>query len=221
MVKYAGFAPRRAMVVPGYTRAVGFYGFGGLGMELKFHDVDLDDASVAGGGTVTDSINKIAQGTTEITRLGRKCTVKNIAWRWELTLAEQDAVATPETGDTVRLIMYIDRQCNGATAAVTDILESADHLAYNNLVNKGRFKTLYDKTININFLTMASDGAGLVSQGSVTRVGAFYKSCNLPIEFDSTAGAITEIRSNNIGVLAISRAGLVAMTSKIRLRFVG
>ncbi len=46
--------------------------------ELKFHDVDLDDALVSATGTVTPSINLIAQDVLENTRVGRKCTLKNI-----------------------------------------------------------------------------------------------------------------------------------------------
>ena len=48
---------------------------------------------------------------------------------------------------------------------------------------------------------------------------SFYKTCNMPIEYDSTTGAITEIRSNNIGVLLLSRNGVCTFGSKFRVRF--
>ncbi len=188
-------------------------------VEMKFHDVDLDDAVVATGGTVTASVNLIPQGVTEKTRIGRKCNITRINWRWNITLPETDAVATASPGDVIRMIMYLDKQANGATAAVTDILESASYLSYNNLVNKGRFQTLMDRKVTINYLSLASDGAGVVSSASVTKTGRFHKKCNIPIEFNAGTGAITEIRSNNIGVLLISVANQLAFTSKIRLRF--
>ena len=50
----------------------------------------------------------------------------------------------------VRIIVYLDRQCNGAAAGVTDLLESASYLSFRNLANQSRFKFLYDKTIPIN-----------------------------------------------------------------------
>ncbi len=215
----------RGLVYPaqrGFVRRAGYYGrYNQPGGESKFHDVDLDDALIANSGTVTPSINLIPQGVTEITRIGRKCTVTHINWRWKCTLAEFDATATPASGDIARLIMYIDKQANGATAAVTDILESANFLSYNNLANSQRFTTLMDKKVTLNYACMASDGAGLVSGADVLRFGKFHKRCNIPLEFNSTTGAIGEIRSNNIGVLLISTNSLMVFVSKIRLRFEG
>ncbi len=190
-----------------------------LGGELKFHDVDLDDAAVATAGTITPTINIIPQGVEEDGRVGRKCTITHINWRYNVSLLEQDAGATPRNGDTVRVIMFLDKQANGATAAVTDILESADWQSFNNLSNSGRFRTLHDKTYDLNYLTLASDAAGVVSSAEVNIEDAFYKKCSIPIEFSAATGAITEIRSNNIGVLLISRSGAGGFVSKIRLRF--
>ncbi len=212
----------RRQFIAGRDRTAGFYGryaYGGRGGELKFFDLDLDDAVVATGGSVTDSINKIAQGITEKTRVGRKCVITNIAWRYNFTLPEQDAVADPASGDVLRMILYKDKQCNGATAAVTGLLESADYQAFNNLANSGRFVVLMDRTVSLNYATLGSDGAGVVSSASVIRHGAFYKKCSVPVEFDAAAGAITEIRSNNFGVLLISKNGICGFVSKIRLRF--
>ncbi len=203
----------------GYDRTVGYYG--AAQKELKFHDVDLDDATVATGGTVTASVNLIPQGVTEVQRIGRKCTIRSIGWRYQMTIPERDAAAQPGQGDVLRMIMYQDKQTNGATAAVTDILEAADYQSFNNLVNKGRFRTLLDKTLTLNYSGLASDGAGVVSQALMFKSGTFFKSCNIPIEFDSTTGAITEIRSNNIGVLLLSGSGVAGFSSKIRLRFEG
>ena len=211
----------RPFVTAGYTRTGGFYGrySGTAPGELKFHDVDLDDVTTSSSGLVTDSINKIAQGVTESTRVGRKCTLKRIGWKYEVKLDERDGVANPPNGDVVRIIMFLDKQCNGATAAVTDLLESADYQSFNNLANSGRFRVLMDKVVTINYRNLASDGAGIVSSTEVMQSGSFYKRCNIPLEFSATTGAITEIRSNNIGVLIISRGSSAGFASKIRLRF--
>ncbi len=216
----------RKWVIPtggrGYARTSGFYGrFRGRrstytnGGELKFFDLDLDDATVANGGTITDSINKIAQGTTESTRIGRKCTIRSIGWRFEVTLPIDTTVGL---ADVVRVIMYLDKQCNGATATVTDILESANFQSFNNLANKSRFRTLMDRTYAINVSAAAGNGTSNDAADSVIE-DSFFKKCNLALEFDATAGAITEIRSNNIGVLLIARTGAAGFSSKIRLRF--
>ncbi len=185
-------------------------------IELKFFDLDLDDALIASGGTITDSINKIPQGVTEITRVGRKCTIRQINWRFDLQLPTQTGASAGT--DTVRVLMYLDKQANGATAAITDILESADFQSFNNLSNKRRFRTLMDRTYAINAEAGGGDGTN-EDYAANTLTDSFYKKVNITIEFNSTAGAITEISSNNIGVLLISRSGLVAFSSKIRLRF--
>ncbi len=204
------------IVQAGFTRSAGFFGRFGQGGELKFHDVDLDDATVAAGAVVTDSINKIAQGVTEVQRVGRKCTIRSINWRFTLLLAP--ATASANTSDTLRILMYLDKQANGATAANTDVLESASYLSFNNLANKGRFRTLMDRTYNIASAAGGGDGT-TEDYGPKDISDTFFKKVNIPIEFSAATGAITEIRSNNIGVILLSRAGVIGFASKIRLRF--
>ncbi len=211
---------KRRRYVPGRDRVGGYYGrFSGVGAELKFHDVTADDALVAAGGGITQSLNLIAQGITESTRVGRKCTIKSIFWRAQFDLPSQDAQATPNNGDTVRIIIYLDKQANGATAAITDILETNDWKSFKNLANQQRFVYLMDRMVTVNYSTLASDGAGVVSQSAVMRDFTWYKKCNIPIEFSSTTGVIGEIRSNNLGMLVISATATLGMSSKFRLRF--
>ncbi len=184
-------------------------------MELKFFDLEINDATVDAGGTITDSIHKIAQGITEKTRIGRKLTIKSINWRFNVGLPPGTSTST--TNDTVRVIMYLDKQCNGAAAAVTDIIETADYQSFNNLANKSRFTTLMDRTYTLN--AQLSGNGTTVDSAEVVENDAFYKKCTIPIEFNAADGLISEIRSNNIGVLIISEGGLATFGSKIRVRF--
>lgn len=206
---------------PGSARVSGYYGrFSGANPELKFHDIDVDDAVIATGGTIqnTGSINLIAQGTTESTRIGRNCVVKQISWRYRVSLPLGTAEAN--TSDTVRLILYQDLQANGAAATVANILEDADFQSYNNLANSKRFKILMDR-VHVISAPVAGGNGTAIETGLGQLSGSFYKKCNIVLEFDSTAGAITEIKSNNLGVLFISSGGLAGVDSKVRLRFIG
>ncbi len=209
----------------GKDRTGGYYGRfahnGSAGAELKFHDVDLDDALIATPSALTASINLIPQGVTEKTRVGRKCVIRAINWHYQLSLAEQVDKTSPSSGDTVRVILYQDKQCNGATATATGLMETDDWQSFRNLANSGRFKILMDRTHNINFMTLTStQNADTFDQANVLRDYSFYKKCAIPIEFDATTGAITEIRSNNIGVLLMAPGGAsVGFESKFRLRF--
>ncbi len=184
-------------------------------IEKKFHDLDIDDASIAANWTVQAGINLIPQGVTEITRVGRKATIKDINWRFTITWAGGNVI----TATTVRVLMVLDKQCNGALPSATDILETDDFQSFNNLANKSRFRTLMDRTYDINPAGAAGDGTA--NDGGENKTSdSFFKKCSIPIEFDSTAGAITEIRSNNIVVLLASEvANLAVFSSKIRLRF--
>ncbi len=204
---YAPYAP------PAYTRRTSFPG------ELKFHDVELDDAVVAAGGNVTATINVIPQGVTEIQRIGRKCTIRSIHWKYRVDLPEVGPVASPNTIDEVRVILYLDKQCNGATAAALDLLETATLRSFRNLANSGRFVFLMDKVHTLNWTTLASDAAGAYRQAEVVREYSFNKKCEIPIEFNAAAGTIDEIRSNNLGVLLVGVNGAAGFLSSIRLRF--
>ncbi len=206
----------------GRDRVGGFYGRFANGGELKFHDIDVDDAVVSAAGTIqnTGSINLIPQNTTEITRIGRKCTIRKIQWRYQINLPEVVDAATPGGGDTCRVILYKDKQCNGATATVTGILESADYHSFYNLGNSGRFTIYMDRYHTLNYRTLtAAQNADTFEHSNVFLQGRFSKSVTCPLEFDSTAGALTEIRSNNLGVLLISSTGVCAFNSSFRLRF--
>lgn len=208
-------------VVPGKTRVGGYYGRFGKSGELKFHDVDVTNASVANTGNIMNmgTINVIPQGVTESERVGRKCTIKTIQYRSDLKLPERDEQTTPPGGDIVRVIVYLDKQANGAAAAVTDILETADYNSYMNLSNSGRFVIMHDKFIPINYMALAGQAAGDSASSETLKQFSFYKRCNIPIEFSGTTGAIGEIRSNNLGILLISEAGNLSMDGKVRLRF--
>ncbi len=185
--------------------------------ELKFHDFDFDDAIIAVGGTVEPSINIIPQGVLENNRIGRKCTIKKIFWKYETQMPATVNMATAT--DVVRIILYLDKQANGATAAVLDILETANYQSFRNLSNVGRFQVLMDKTVMVT----GWGGSNASSEETAPQFKQFKysKSCNIPLEYDNSVstGALTSIRSNNIGALLISRGGVVGFRSKFRLRF--
>ncbi len=206
------------IVVPGFTRDVGFFGRFKPGGELKFHDIAVIDGVIAIAGSIdTPSLVEIPQGTGEIQRIGRKCTIRGINFRFQMNLNLLTDSAVPQ-GDTVRIIIYLDKQCNGATAVVTDILETASYDSFNNLANKSRFRTLMDRTYSLNVL--AATGADATAEWYGETINdTFFKKVNIPIEYDSTTGGITEIRSNNISMLMISQYARTAFDGNFRLRF--
>ncbi len=185
--------------------------------ELKFFDLDIDDATIAVGGNIAQaSCNLIVQGVDENERIGRKCLVKQINWRFHISLQAQTLKTL--TSDIVRVILYLDKQANGATAAVTDIVESSDYQTFNNLANKSRFRTLMDRTYTI--VSHAGAGDGTTNDfGEDVLTDTLFKKCNISLEFSAGTADILNVRSNNIGVLLLSQSGLAEFNSKMRLRF--
>ncbi len=223
---YGPFRPPRRKVrkkfIPGMSRTGGFYGRYRRFGEMKFFDTNVAVSPVTTAGTVEDSLNHIPQGTTESERLGRKCTIKHIGVRFQLTLAETDAVTTPPPADLVRCILFWDKQANGATAIVADLLENAGVDSFRNLANSQRFIFLYDKVHEMNYKNLTSDAANAYGTTQLKKYLTIYKRCNIPIEFDNSAttGAMGTIRSNNLGWLIMSEtASATSMDGTFRIRF--
>lgn len=206
----------------GFLRAGGYYGAGST--ELKFFDLEINDTSISTVGTLFDSVNKVVQGTGESQRTGRKMTIKKINWHYNIVLPEINNAPSPASGSAVRVILYLDKQANGATAAPADILEdggvAVNYQSFNKLSNKNRFRILMDRMHDINYAGLGADAANNFEQAHVSQSYSLYKDCNIPVEYSGVTGVITEIRSNNVGVLLIAENGTtVNFDSKMRLRF--
>ncbi len=193
--------------------------------ELKFFDTQKAATTVAQTGTVLDdSLNHIAQGVTENERVGRKCTVRSIHLHG--TYQNSNVTSVNDTKNGVRIIVYLDKQANGATVAVSDILEDITatngYNSFRNLANSGRFRILFDKRFPIHYPAVAQTAAGTFSTYLSMRNWSFHKTgLSIPLEFNGATGAIGEIRSNNIGIVGISvdSDGLPLVNYTCRLRY--
>lgn len=200
----------------GRTRTVGYYGrYRGKDKEYKFHDLDMD-VTVTTSGLFTQ-LNLIAQGVTESTRVGRKAFIKSISIRGTVSLAVTSDPAN--SSNTLRCIVFLDKQCNGVAATALQLLQTNDYQSFRNLVNSGRFRVFMDKTIPMQSFAGAWDGTN-DNFGEVEKLFTFNKTCNIPIEYDGVTGAITEIATNNIQVMWIASAAINSLVrSKVRIRF--
>jgi len=199
--------------------------YGGPGVtrpEKKFLDNDLIDAIISSASAgVIASLNVLPQGIGAQERIGRKVTITKLKIRYRLFLNTQQNATTLASDDTVRVIIYIDKQANGATALGSDILrDNTDYHSYRLLSNVGRFVILQDRTDTLHFSSTGYDTVSTqFNQAGGNLYFKFNKTMNLPIEFSGVTGAITEIQSNNIGMLLISSNGLAGMNGKSRIRY--
>lgn len=202
-----GWGNKRAkvMVVPGFTRTGGPYKRALMGrpggitlggtIEKKYYDTGYS-ATFSSAGAIISDLLAIAQGTTEVTRVGGKINVTNFNLRGRI-----DGLQTSGTvSNTLRVILFWDKQTNGAAPAVTDVLKQAGVNEYMNMDNVDRFQIIKDKFIVSNL------NAAFVTPVyfADSKILKFNYKCSVPIHYSSTTGAIAEIKSNNLCLLLIS-----------------
>lgn len=175
-------------------------------IEYKFFEVTTN-VSPANDQIIEDSLVKIAQGDTGITRDGRKIVVTGIHFRGHIKM---DAGGS---GAGLRLVLYHDKQPNGATASTTDYFSSANALtnSFRNLNTIKRFKVLHDKTYILN------QTSATVSQ--ILRHVVINLKVNIPIVYTSTTGAITELLESNIGLLSSANNQTLDLDGIWRIRY--
>lgn len=187
-----------ARTIPGYTRTVGAYGRSlPLSFEKKYFDTSVISTGDATAGVIIPSLNLIAQGTTDQSRVGNKITIRNI--NIHAYCNNDDQLTAAYAGSNVRVIVYLDKQTNGAAAGVTDLLKTAAITSFRNMDQVDRFVILVDKIV---FNPVESANAAHTS--NQRHYWSVNKKCNIPVHFSSTTGGITEVRSNNIGILYVT-----------------
>lgn len=150
----------------------------------------------------------IAQGTSALTRIGRKIMLKSLLLTGHITMQP-----TPGTSlnDIVYLYIILDRQANGAYPAIADIWsEVVPAACLRNLDTAKRFKILKTMMWTLN----ASDASTPVIQDF-----EIFLKMNKWIDFSSDTGAITEIKSNNILCVWGSDFGVSTIAGSSRVRF--
>lgn len=225
------YLARRRVPARGYLRTTGFYGrFQGLGgPELKFFDTSPAAAQVAATGTITSNcLNIVPQADTESSRQGRLINIKSIYIKGAFILPT--ATSSTTATDDCRFILYQDMQANGAAATAALILAPDPSVAavsidsFRNLENVGRFKVLWDKLVSVtapSSFAVAGATPTTIAPVATNRIIKYGTRCSIPITFDSTAatGALTTVRSNNLGILCVSRNGLMFVEYNVRIRY--
>lgn len=189
----------------------------GAKKEIKFIDSTNTHLALTSAGVIRSSLHNLVQGVAEEQRVGRKVNLTSINFSYTIRL--QLVINSAEASDVVRIIVYQDKQCNGAAATVFDLLETADVLSHRNLRNVGRFNFLMDRSHNVQLTSAVGDGT-TNAYGAYIKKFTFNKKVSIPIEFDGAAGVLTEIQSNNIGIMFMSHlSGATDVITDVRCRY--
>lgn len=120
-----------------------------------------------------------------------------------------------------KLMIVQDRQCNGAAAAVTDVMTGVGLLTdLPNVPNSYRFKVLRDLTLDMN-ATAGVTAAYLNNTKEIDEYVSFKKP--IWIRYTASTGAITDVTGNNLFLLASCFPGddIVSFVGTARIRFTG
>lgn len=197
----------------------------GIIPELKFKDIahTFGATGIPVNGVLGGSLILLTAGSAPSQLVGRKMTLKNITVRGTVTLPkDSDAVLTGTAiSDVVRILLVWDKQCNGAQAAVTDVISTTSGIeGMRNMEKSQRFQIMKEWVIAINSgMAFDSTANTYVTTGG-QRAFKFNKKCNITIHYDDTAtSVIADVQDHNIFLLAISNSGAIRVSAQSRIRY--
>jgi len=211
-------ASRAVIQNPGYLRMTGAYSMTIPGSpEQKYIDLPF---TAEGTSTAAKRFHlcQIAQATGESGRIGAKVQCTRINCRFTL-LRNSLSQAVTGLGASTRIILLIDKQANGALPTAVEILKNDDFYSYYNLNNTNRFIILKDKVITQNHSSAIQTAS---TTGVWNRPISFFKysrKISVPITYNNTTGAVTEVKSQNLVMLMVSTDASSTLDGYTRVRY--
>lgn len=155
-----------------------------VNVEFK-ETVRATNLSPDASGTVV-SLNAIGQGDDKDDRNGNSIKNKSLLVRMR---AEQNSSAT---NTSLRVLFIRDKQVNGSTPLVTDVLQAANPLSSLNTDYGKRFVVLADSLFSLS------------SNGTTCSHRKIFKKLGFHTEFGGTGNSVADINSGAIWMLAVS-----------------
>jgi hypothetical protein len=192
---------------------------GRLNKELKNFD-NINNLALSGASSqiqLPSSLNSgallvgLAQGTTANTRTGRKILVKKVQVVANVTFA-----GGATSSDVFKWWLVLDKQANGAYPTSVSDIWAAEFVGeeLRNLDTSSRYKIMAAGQMEF------ASGAGVAgAYDSQVKMLNIELPCNLLVEMSSTAGAITEIKNNNILLCSGSLNDACTVSGSSRIRF--
>lgn len=165
--------------------------------ELKAYDIAVATYQCNTTGSFT--LLCVPQlGTDYTNRIGRKINLRSVYIRGQIFTELGTVPSAGSQGSQFgRMIIFYDKQPNGAAPAVTDLLVSASPSAQLNLNNRDRFEILADKTWVFDpyfFSTTATQSYGSASR-QIYAIKKYKKLGNRDVIFGGNAGTIADINT--------------------------
>jgi len=212
---------------------------GFLGVETKFYDTMLANASVAAatdasGGeydpSATSMISTPTQGDGEQQRDGKRINILNVQVKGSVTRTFQEDIVNPPSADRVFVALVLDTQSNAAQMNSEDCFKNLSNTVtgnaspLRNLLQSSRFRVLKSEVLDLTYPTLGVEGDNLHSVGAVQQCFDWFIPfpAGLPVNFNSgTTASIANVVDNSLHVIAYSQTAQPTLTYNARIRFQG
>lgn len=189
----------------------------GLVPEKKYFDTAVTfQFDATGEVPASGQLALIPQGDTSTSRDGRQCVIESIQFRGYMNYVPG---ASATASDLAYLYIVWDKQANGAAAAVTDVFTTT--AMYSNMLNVENSQRFI---ILKKFVVPFRPGAGVTTAyNNTVQPLEFFKKLNITMDFGTAAVDITQVRTNNLFLIAgsVTSDDLISFTGTCRLRFRG
>lgn len=205
---------------------------GFLGVENKFYDQRYGETAVAtttagaeadpGAGILC--LNCVGQGDGESQRDGKKIFMRSIELRGRVGALNLADDGDPPASYTVRVLLVLDTQTNGAQLNSEDVLldqGGTKYLDFKNPMYSSRFKILWDKYFTIRPFHRNQDGVNTAAFSMLDQPFKVTRKLNIACNYKDTAEAVASIVDNSLHVIALGNNANAFVEWTSRLRFVG
>lgn len=165
-------------------------------VELKYDDGGSAVFSVLTAGALV-LLSTIPNGTGPSERVGRAITYHDITVNYKV----QPRNDTDLGG--IRVLLVYDRQTNGVSPVITDIMTATNTLALYNANNRSRFKILYDRT-HSSYYEATVAGAGGRQSAPVHVINKNISLKGLRAHFLNIGAGIADIESGAIYMVVLT-----------------
>lgn len=185
-----------------------------LMMDREIKNIDtIKTATTAStvGTILSDTLNAPTQGDDTNSRDGRQIICKSLYLKGRVTKAKHATIDS----DSCRVVVYWDRQPNGAATTISQLFSSADIDCHVNPLFNQRFVILSNKVYDLN----SGGWDGTTSFEVNESFDLFIPLKDIPVTFKTNVGTVADCETNNFGVAAFSENGLVTVQYNCRLKF--
>lgn len=167
----------------------------------------IDTVPGPAGALALVPVEDILAGSGEDSRTGNIIHISKIVFNY---------VVFDSVPGLMRLIWFIDRQANGTTPTLTNVLTSASFVAtYNtlNVIGHGghRYLILGDETRTLN--------PGVAAAVQCTTLNTKVISKKIPVHYLASTGAATDVATNNVWCFVIANTATATIRHQCQIQF--